>query len=289
VRVLLTGATGFLGTHLAATLRAGGHEITPIQRPGPPDPLPHADLVIHLAFPTSRAIRDADPEAARATVARLAAGAAALVAASGATHLILASSGKMYGPPVRLPVDETHPVRPATLLGELKRLEEDVALAAIRAAGGTALTVLRLFNVYGPGQRRGFVIPDLMAAIRAGDVLRPGELSHRRDYVAVADAVRAFQVAAAHPPRPGAPRVANVCSGASTSVADLIELLADLAGRRPEVQVDPARLRPDEPPEERAACPVLAALGWQPRVALAEGLRETWHAAPGAGPGPAAW
>ena len=83
-----------------------------------------------------------------------------------------------------------------------------------------------------------------------------------------------------HPADPGAFRALNVGSGRSASVRELIELLAALSGRRPEIVQEQERLRPDEPAEERADCTRLKALGWRPRTDLETGIKRLWDSGP---------
>lgn len=285
-RAVLTGAGGFLGRATTAALRAAGWDVLALDRAAADVAdraalLRHAapaDVVVHLAFPTRPADRRADPLAALHAVAAGTANAAALADCCGATAFVLASSGKVYGSPRTLPIPDDHPLAPTTWLGELKVLQEHVATLAARRGGRSGATLLRFFNVYGPGQRPDFLVPQLVAQWRGPGPVRLGELDHARDFVFIADAARAVVAAVGAPPRPGEVRAWNVGSGQAVTVREIVATLARVSGRAPAIEQDPALLRPDEPPAEAAAFAGLAARGWRPTVTLEDGLRAVWEA-----------
>ncbi len=268
------------------------------------------DVVVHLAFPTSAADRRADPLSALRTAVGTTLSALEIAAASGAAHFLLASSGKVYASPPSLPIRERHPVGPATRLGELKLTCEQIVGLSVRRgtdrpgnnlhdaaqrdnaardnaardnaardnaardlAPGAAfgVSVLRIFNVYGPGQRTEFVVPHLLSGLDAGRI-DVGETGHARDYIHVDDVCRAFITAMEHPPGRGELRTMNVASGRAASVAELAAMIETETGRRLELVVDPARCRPGECVEERGRCDALADLGFRAGIALEQGI-----------------
>jgi UDP-glucose 4-epimerase len=172
-----------------------------------------------------------------------------------------------------LPISERHPTAPTTFLGELKLLvEQSFELAAKR--GALAVSSLRIFNVFGPGQRGDYLIARVLEQARKGDRLVLGELDHARDFVHVRDVCAAIVCALRAPAAAGAFRVMNVASGTATSARRIVTLVEQSLGRRLSVEHDPARARPLEAVEERASTAALDALGWQRTTSLEQGLEE---------------
>jgi len=261
MRVAVTGASGFIGRALTLHLEQRGDAVLALrrERDGFASPIgAHPDALVHLAFATDAATRRADPEAATAQAERDVLAAFAIASA----HVILASSGKAYAP--------------ATELGRIKLACEEVARAAARSSR-KRLTILRIFNVYGPGQPQGFLFPTLAAGLASGRLVL-GELDHARDWIHVRDVASAVAAALATPPE-REPRVLDVGTGRATTVREILRMIGVPP---PETAVDPARTT--EPSSERAAIEPLRALGWAPRVTLEEGVAELFGAQPRGGP-----
>jgi UDP-glucose 4-epimerase len=195
--------------------------------------------------------------------------------AAGVTRLVYSSSAAIFGEPVRLPIDEGHPMRPESYYGVSKLAGERYAWAAGRL-GGLQVNALRYFNVYGRGQRYnpyGNVIPIFVARLLTGEsptVYGDGEQT--RDFVNVADVVQA-NLRAATCAATG--EVFNVGSGTATSVNQLMALLRERLGGA-------AAPRPVfAPPRAGEVVHSVAdvgharrVLGYEPRVGLVDGLRE---------------
>jgi nucleoside-diphosphate-sugar epimerase len=277
MRVAITGAGGFLGAYLAAEIEASGGTVLRVRRDAAgglvlPDDGARANALVHLAFPTDAADRRARPAATLGAVARGAADAVLVAERLGAAHVVLASTGKVYGFPDALPIADDAPTRPSTQLGELKLVAEGIFSAAARSVGLGA-TSLRIFNAYGPGQPETFLVPTVLAGIARG-ALSLGELDHRRDWIHASDVARAFTAVLGDPAAIGQARALNVGSGEARSARELLDLLRRAGATIPPPAVAPAKLRVREPVEERAAAEGLRALGWAPRVALAYGLTD---------------
>ncbi len=277
--VALSGQGGFIGRHLIRALGASGWQVVPLRRSGTTLVAPdgQVDAVVHLAFPTKAGERRADPLGALEAAVGTTLAALSIAGRSGA-HLVVASSGKVYAAPPVLPIDEKHAVAPGTWLGQLKLACERSAELGVRQSSALGATVLRIFNVYGPGQSTDFVVPHLLSGL-AGNPVRVGELEHARDYVHVDDVCRAFILALDHPPAPGTTSVMNVGSGRSATVRELAALIEKASGQRLDLVVDPARQRPGEGAEERARCAELAALGFTPETTLEQGIAALVRAA----------
>lgn len=270
--VALSGQGGFIGTRLTRVLEASGWQVVPLRRSGTTlvAPAGRVDAVVHLAFPTRADERRSDPLGALQSAVGTTLAALAIAGRSGA-HVVLASSGKVYAAPAVLPIDEKHPVAPGTWLGELKLACERTVELAVRRSAALGASVLRIFNVYGPGQSTDFVVPHLLSGL-GGRTVRVGELEHARDYVHVDDVCRAFVLALEHAPAAGTTSVMNVGSGRSATVQELVAIVEATAGERLDLLVDPARSRPGEGAEERARCDALAALGFAATTTLEQGI-----------------
>ncbi len=193
-------------------------------------------------------------------------------------HVVVASSGEVYGPPVALPVDEDAPLRPQNPYA-VSKAAADLLAGFYADAHGLHVIRARAFNHAGPGQVPAYAIASfarqvaqaLVAGRRRARVVS-GNPRSRRDYTDVRDVVRAYRLLGEHAP-PGA---YNVCTGASTSVEEVIALLGDAAGVEVEHEVDERLLRPHEVLEVCGSRDRLtSATSWSPEIALASTLADT--------------
>jgi UDP-glucose 4-epimerase len=307
VRVLVTGAGGYVGQAVVRRLARTGHEVVAMVRHRTAD-LPAGVRVVRadLLVPASLAAAVAGVEGvchlAALTGVRASAGAAEAhhqtnaagtrhlldaLAGSGAgpVRLVLASTAAVYGAPARQPVDEDAPCAPTSPYGSSKAAAEAAVLSAA-PAGGLGAVILRTFNVAGAADGvgdpdRSRVIPKALA-VAAGQAERlviNGDGRAVRDYLHVADVAAAFELALTAA-RPGQARVYNLGSGAGHSVLDIVATVRRLTGRSVPVQHRPAT----------GESPVLLAdptrirceLGWRPvRSGLAEIVADGWAAVPG--------
>jgi GDP-6-deoxy-D-talose 4-dehydrogenase len=281
-RIAVTGAGGFVGGYLLRVLAVRGTKAVPVARgPGGSfvQPDGEADALVHLSFPTSAAARRADPASAfRQAVA----GAAQIVdvaSALGARHIVVASSGKVFGAGAAPPIGDDEPPRPSTELGRLKLAVEAVVCAGA-AAIGARVTLLRIFNAYGPGQPAGFFFPSLLEGLSTGR-LRLGELEHGRDWVHVRDVACAITTVLEQPPAEGS-RALNVGTGKATTVRQILERIR-LSGRElPEIEPVAGVSRAGEAGVECGDPAGLRALGWEASTSLESGLEELLGATAGA-------
>jgi GDP-4-dehydro-6-deoxy-D-mannose reductase len=183
---------------------------------------------------------------------------------------VLVGSGEVYGPPERLPVDESAALRPQNPYA-VSKAACDLLAGQYADAFGLRVVRLRPFNHAGPGQSDDYVVGTLTrqvaeaeAAGRDEVVLRTGNPDSARDFTDVRDVVRAYVAAAAT-----APGVFNVASGRSASVRELIELVKGAARLPVRHEVDEARVRAHDVPEVRGSAERLAAAtGWRPEIPL---------------------
>ncbi len=276
--ILVTGATGFIGRHLCATLRQQGSrviewtraqgDITSAQFPG------GASQVVHLAARTFVPDSWNNPMPFYEVNVLGTANVAEYCRREGAALTLLSSY--VYGRPEYLPIDEQHPVNAFNPYGQTKLMAESVATAYAKFHA-VPVTIVRPFNVYGPGADSRFLISEILqqatntncAEIRVNDS-RP-----RRDYLYVADLVSLI-IATLNTPAAGL-RIFNAGSGTSHSVAEIARMANLVTGQhKPLVSSDV--VRPGEVPDMYASIALAAqALGWRPHTGLEDGMRATMH------------
>ena len=293
MRVLITGATGFAGSHLAAGCAAAGDEVIALARSG-------AGVAADLldADATQAAVEDAAPDAvyhlaALAHVGRSWGDPATTLAENQAMTLnvleavrlgapeavlVAVSSGEVYGPPPFLPVDESAPLRPQNPYA-VSKAAGDLLAGFYADAHGLRVVRPRAFNHAGPGQPPLYALASFARQVAAGleagdDPIRvvSGNPDARRDFTDVRDVVRAYRLLA----RSGESGIFNVCSGRSVAARELIEALGRAAGVAIDHVVDPALVRAHEVLEVRGSAERLrAATGWEPEIPLATTLADT--------------
>jgi GDP-4-dehydro-6-deoxy-D-mannose reductase len=284
-RVLITGASGFAGRHLAAACIADGDEVAMAP------PSARADL--RDAAAAHAVVADARPEvvyhlAAQAHVGRswedpggtlLGNVAMTLNVLEGVRAeapdavVVLVGTGEIYGPPDALPTTEDAPLRPQNPYA-VSKASSDLLGGLYADAHGMRVVRARAFNHSGPGQEPIYAIANFAQQVAVGG--NPvhvviGNPDTRRDYTDVRDVVRAYRLLAAR----GEPGAFNVCSGVSRSARELLTALARVAGVEVTFEVDSARVRAHEVQEIRGSAERLrAATGWRPEIPLEQTLAD---------------
>lgn len=179
-------------------------------------------------------------------------------------------SSYMYGAPRRLPVDEAAPLEARNPYALSKRLAEELC-QFYAASFGVGVSVLRLFNVYGPGQREPFLIPYLQRQIEEGREVRVKDLEPRRDYVHVEDVVDAIIRTER---LPGGFHVFNIGSGVSHSVAEIIAMMQEVRGTKLPVISEQSRRKDEIMDAVADITAARAALSWAPSHSLRAGLED---------------
>lgn len=288
-KVFITGVSGFMGSHLARHLAREGYQVSGISRKKreiegvetfKADVLDirkvltlsgDKDVIIHLAARTTHREIVEDP---LATLNLNLTGTYNMLSAfvkSEASHFIYPSSGKVYGNPQYLPYDENHPLNPETLLGKSKKIAESL-IDFFALNSKKTFTILRIFNIYGPGQRKGFLVPTILSQIDK-KTLTLGDISARRDYLYIDDLVEGFLTVIKAKLKGW--NVFNLASGRCYSAQQMVEIVGKILNRDFEIEMDRSRFRKGEFAEERADISKMRSLGWEAKVSLEEGLRKT--------------
>jgi NAD dependent epimerase/dehydratase len=306
VPVLVTGADGFIGSHLVERLVTEGADVRALciyNSQGShgwldavaPEVVEHVDvrlgdvrdsgqvrdlaedraLLLHLAALIAIPYSYVAP---RSFVETNIGGTLNVLEAARATgaRVINTSTSEVYGTPDDIPIRETHPLKGQSPYAASK-IAADKLCEAYALSFDTAVATLRPFNTFGPRQSLRAVIPTVLAQLLAGaDRIHLGSLSPRRDFTFVADTVDGFVRAAVADLAPG--EVVQLGTGETVSIGELVDLCQQIVGTEAEVTTDEARVRPaGSEVEVLLSDPSMAAerLGWRPTTSLVDGLRRT--------------
>jgi len=273
--VLVTGAGGFIGSHLVKAIRAAGYVVfTHSTRQGD---IKNCSLnfegvghVFHLAARTFVPDSWSAPLSFYEVNLLGTVNVLEFCRARGASLTLVSSY--VYGPPARLPITEEEPIVAFNPYSHTKILAEETGLYYQRQFG-VPVTIVRPFNVYGPGQNRRFLIPTILTqAIDPGKAaIVVADLRPRRDYIYIADLIDLLVCTAFR--REGG--IFNAGSGSSWGVGDVIAMVNELLPvPKPVYASGPAR--PDEVIDVVADISrARHEFGWTPRVKLRDGLHDT--------------
>ena len=308
MRVLISGITGFLGRHLACSLLADGHTVwgfsnelgdsmpqaqvkaldlldadalTDYVRAAAPDAVFHLGGLSHVGASFGR---PGDYFRVNVVGTRNLLRAVAVACPEGGSkaRIVVASSAEVYGavPEDEQPIGEDRALDPRSPYAMTKAATELLALDA-------GAIVTRSFNIVGPGQARIFALPSFarqlacIAHARAAGaavdgVLRVGDLSPRRDFTPVDDAIVAYRILLDH----GVPgKIYNIARGRTLSIAEILDRLCAVAGVEVEIRREESRVRAVDMPLLCGDSTRLRALGWRPSDDLDGVLERLWQTA----------
>ena len=292
MKVLVTGADGFVGRHLVRALQARGDVVEACAGPGSAGSLEITDAaavleriesftpegIVHLAGISSVAWSHQHPERThRVNVGGTANLLDAVRKAAPRARVLLVGSGEEYGPLERgVPAMETFRLAPLSPYAASKAEAEALGRQAA-TSHGLAVVLLRPFNHLGSGQAPQFVMPSFarqLVAIARGathPVVQVGDLTPVRDFSHVDDVIDGYLLLLE---RGASGEVYNVCSGQGLSIREALDVLQELAGTQAEIRVDPARLRTAEIPWLVGDPRKLENLGWGRRRLIRDALRD---------------
>lgn len=303
-RVLVTGAGGFIGSHVTEKLVELGCEVRALVHYnalgtwGWLDPSPVRDEIEVIAGD----IRDRDSVRTAMEKCEVVFHLAALIAIPfsyrapssyihtniegtfnilqagreiGAERIVHTSTSEVYGTAQYVPIDENHPLQGQSPYSASK-IGADKMVEAFHLSFNVPTVTVRPFNTYGPRQSARAVVPTIISQCLTKDRVQLGSVTPTRDLNYVSDTVEGFLLAASCPEAIG--RTINIGSGQEISIGDLTRLIADLVGRPIQIETEELRVRPQKSEVHR----LLAAndlardlLGWTPQISIAEGLRRT--------------
>jgi dTDP-glucose 4,6-dehydratase len=195
--------------------------------------------------------------------------------AAGVARLVHTSTSEVYGTARYAPIDEDHPLQGQSPYAASKIGADKLVESYVRSFDLPAVTV-RPFNTYGPGQSARAVIPAIITQALSGDVVRLGALTPTRDLTYVADTVDGFLRAGSVAGVAG--ETINLGSGTEIAIGTLAERIIALIGQPVRLETDAGRLRPARSEVMRLISDnrkAAALLGWRPTTSLDEGLART--------------
>ena len=306
-RVVVTGAGGFIGSHLVEALVREGANVRALVRYTsssqrghldrvPASVLGHvevvlgnvedaacvrklvqgADVVFHLAALIGIPYSYVAPHQYVATNVSGTLNVLEAAREHGA-RMVHTSTSETYGSARYAPIDEAHPLTGQSPYSATK-IAADKLAESYFLSFGTPVATIRPFNTYGPRQSSRAFIPSVMKQLAAGrDVVRVGSTRPKRDLNFVADTVAGFLAVGASDRALG--QVINVGSGRTISMGELAQIIFKISGKPARLETDDARVRPDASEVELLLADGRKAkelVGYEPRVTLEEGLQKTW-------------
>lgn len=311
-KVLVTGADGFIGSHLTQMLAARGMQVRALAQYnsfnnwGWLDDIsdktnievvcgdvrdPHfcdtlckdIDTVFHLAALIAIPYSYQAPDSYVDTNIRGTLNICQAALTNQVSRVIHTSTSEVYGTAQYVPIDEKHPLQPQSPYSASKIAADAMAMSFYNAFG-LPLTIARPFNTYGPRQSARAVIPTIISQIASGmKQIQLGDVSPTRDFNYVEDTCRGFIALAESERTIG--EIVNIGSNFEISVGDTLNIIKTIMASDVEFVLDEQRLRPEKSEVNRLWCDnakIKQLTGFAPQVSLEQGLRRTvdWFCQP---------
>lgn len=311
-KVLVTGADGFIGSHLTEALLEAGYAVRALSQYnsfnnwGWLEDIRHPDLevvtgdvrdpnlcrhiaegcstIYHLAALIAIPYSYVAPDSYVDTNVKGTLNMCQAARDCGVKRIIVTSTSEVYGTAKYVPIDEKHPKQPQSPYSATKIGADAIALS-FHNAFNLPVVVARPFNTYGPRQSARAIIPTIITQIASGmHEIKVGDLSPTRDFNFVKDTAAGFIALAKAKDVEG--REVNISTGTEVSMRETLETIARIMGENVDYVVDPARLRPSGSEVFRLCGDnslITSLTDWRPRHTLEDGLRETveWFTKPG--------
>jgi NAD dependent epimerase/dehydratase len=303
-RVLVTGAGGFLGSHLTERLVEAGATVTALvhynalgtwgwldasparhearvvagdicDRDSVRDAMQSAEVVFHLAALIAIPYSYHAPASYVRTNIEGTLNVLQAARELGVERVVHTSTSEVYGTARRVPIDEDHPLQGQSPYSATK-IGADKLVEAFHHSFGVPAVTVRPFNTFGPRQSARAVVPTIVSQCLKGRTVRLGNLHPTRDLNYVSNTVDGFVLAGERAEALG--QTINLGSGREVSIGDLVALIGKLTSRQIDVELDAARVRREGSEVDRLVAQNARAerlLGWKPAVALEAGLSRT--------------
>lgn len=305
-KVLVTGADGFIGSHLTRLLLGEGYEVRAlsqynsfndwgwlegIEHPGlevvcgdvrDPDFCRHicrdVDTAFHLAALIAIPYSYVAPDSYVDTNIKGTLNMCQAARDMGLRQLLVTSTSEVYGTALEVPITEKHPRQPQSPYSATKIGADAIAMSFYNAFE-LPVTIVRPFNTYGPCQSARAIIPTIITQIASGvREIKVGDLSPTRDFNYVEDTARGFLAIARADIDKVAGQEINIATGREVTMEHTLHTIARLMGADVDWVVDPQRLRPSKSEVRRllgSADKLRALTGWEPQFTLEQGLQKT--------------
>ncbi len=290
--ILITGISGLIGSNLASQLSLKGEKIIGTGRKNlnfkdknikyySVDLNNNNELekvfinndissIVHLASPTDHFSFSEKKEETLKTNIKAIQNIVNLSAKYKVKKIIYTSSGKVYAETKDNDISESNDINPTNNLGEIKKISEDT-LRTLTENLDITVIITRIFNVYGPDQKKTFVIPYILSQINNDEILL-GNLNDERDYIYVDDVVSAIYLLIKKE-FPEKFIIFNIGSSKSSTVNDIIKIIEKKIKKNLVIKTEKSRMRFDEKSKEKSNISKMMNLGWKPKFSLENGLK----------------